>query len=50
MRFDDPEHGHILLGGVKISDMAYEDLAAHIAYVPQDPIGSTRKRQHPYWY
>lgn len=38
MRFDDPEHGHILLGGVKISDMAYEDLAAHIAYVPQDPI------------
>lgn len=38
MRFDDPEHGHIFLGGVKINDMAYEDLAAHIAYVPQDPI------------
>ena len=38
MRFDDPEQGHILMGGVKLNDMPYATLAAHIAYVAQDPI------------
>ncbi|MGW4029308.1 ATP-binding cassette domain-containing protein [Streptomyces sp. NPDC004838] len=38
MRFDDPEQGRVTLGGAALTDLRYEDLAAHIAYVPQDPI------------
>lgn len=38
MRFDDPESGKITLGGVALSDMPYEELATHIAYVPQESI------------
>lgn len=38
MRFDDPEQGHILLGGCKLNDIPYDELACHIAYVAQDPI------------
>lgn len=38
MRFDDPNSGRITLDGVPLTDMCYDELAAHIAYVPQDPI------------
>ncbi|MBY6306150.1 ATP-binding cassette domain-containing protein [Streptomyces clavuligerus] len=38
MRFDDPEQGRVTLGGAALTDLRYEDLAAHFAYVPQDPI------------
>ncbi|MBJ7555186.1 ABC transporter ATP-binding protein [Marinomonas spartinae] len=38
MRFDDPEKGVITIGGVKLRDITYEELASHIAYVPQDPV------------
>ncbi|MBF9335017.1 ABC transporter ATP-binding protein [Microbacterium lacticum] len=38
MRFDDPDTGHITLGGVNLADMSHGDLAKQIGYVPQDPI------------
>ena len=38
MRFDDPDSGHITLGGVNLADIRHEDLAKQIGYVPQDPI------------
>lgn len=38
MRFDDPQHGSILLGGVPLARMRYVDLSACIAYVPQDAV------------
>lgn len=38
MRFDDPNQGHISIGGVKLNEMPYETLASQIAYVEQDPI------------
>ncbi|ENQ3161573.1 ATP-binding cassette domain-containing protein [Pseudomonas aeruginosa] len=38
MRFDDPHQGSIALGGVPLDRMRYDDLAACIAYVPQDAI------------
>ncbi|MEL5955260.1 ABC transporter ATP-binding protein [Streptomyces sp. CLV115] len=38
MRFDDPEMGRVTLGGVALTELRHEDLAAHIAYVPQEPI------------
>ncbi|MEU9335646.1 ABC transporter ATP-binding protein [Streptomyces sp. NPDC048290] len=38
MRFEDPEQGRITLGGAALPDLRYEDLAAHLAYVPQEPI------------
>lgn len=38
MRFDDPQQGSILMGGVPLTDMRYADLSACIAYVPQDAI------------
>ncbi|MER2206885.1 MAG: ABC transporter ATP-binding protein, partial [Rhodococcus sp. (in: high G+C Gram-positive bacteria)] len=37
MRFDDPDEGSVTLGGVSLRDLPYDDLAAHIGYVPQDP-------------
>ena len=36
MRFDDPQQGRVLLGGVPLTHMRYSDLASRIAYVPQD--------------
>ena len=38
MRFDDPDQGSVTLGGVSLRDLPYDDLAAHIGYVPQDPL------------
>jgi len=38
MRFDDPQQGEILLGGVPLQHLRYDALAAHIAYVPQDAV------------
>lgn len=38
MRFDDPEEGRVTLGGAALTDLRYEDLAAHFAYVPQEPV------------
>lgn len=38
MRFDDPEKGRVTLGGAALSDLRYEDLATHFAYVSQEPI------------
>ncbi|CAM4070542.1 ATP-binding cassette domain-containing protein [Kerstersia similis] len=38
MRFDDPQAGRITLGGVPLTAMRHDELAAHIAYVPQDPV------------
>ncbi|MGC0366992.1 ATP-binding cassette subfamily B protein [Rhodococcus sp. 27YEA15] len=38
MRFDDPDHGRITIGGIDLREIRYDDLAAHIGYVPQDPI------------
>ncbi|OKB65668.1 ABC transporter [Serratia marcescens] len=38
MRFDDPQQGHISLGGTPLTQMHYADLATHIAYVSQEPI------------
>lgn len=38
MRFDDPQQGVILLGGVPLAGMHYADLSACIAYVPQDAV------------
>lgn len=38
MRFDDPQRGSILLGGVSLAGMRYADLSACIAYVPQDAV------------
>lgn len=38
MRFDDPAEGQISLGGVPLDGMRYEDLAARIGYVPQEPV------------
>ncbi|MFD7552246.1 ATP-binding cassette domain-containing protein [Streptomyces sp. NPDC059816] len=38
MRFDDPEKGSVTLGGAALTDLRYEDLAPHIAYVPQEPV------------
>jgi len=38
MRFDDPEQGEILLGGVPLNRIRYDDLVARIAYVPQDAV------------
>jgi ABC-type multidrug transport system fused ATPase/permease subunit len=38
MRFDDPESGKITLNDVALSDIPYEELVSHIAYVPQEPI------------
>ncbi|PJX24118.1 ABC transporter [Advenella sp. S44] len=38
MRFDDPQQGSILLGGVPLTRMRYADLSARIAYVPQDAV------------
>ncbi|MEV6122857.1 ABC transporter ATP-binding protein [Streptomyces sp. NPDC052077] len=38
MRFDDPEEGHVTLGGAALTDLRHEDLAAHIAHVPQEPV------------
>ncbi|MEV3873909.1 ATP-binding cassette domain-containing protein [Streptomyces sp. NPDC049906] len=38
MRFDDPEEGRVTLGGTPLTELRDEDLAAHFAYVPQEPI------------
>lgn len=38
MRFDDPQQGIILLGGVPLARMRYADLSACMAYVPQDAV------------
>lgn len=38
MRFDDPEHGSISLGGVPVSALSEEDIAARVAYVPQHSV------------
>ena len=38
MRFDDPDQGSVTLGGVSLRDLPYDALAAHIGYVPQDPL------------
>lgn len=38
MRFDDPDKGQIHLGGNTLSDIHYDELTSHIAYVAQDPI------------
>jgi len=38
MRFDDPQRGRITLGGTDLRHMRYDDIAAHIAYVPQDAV------------
>ncbi|ALX67200.1 ABC transporter ATP-binding protein [Microbacterium sp. XT11] len=38
MRFDDPDGGRITLGGVPLAEMPYAQLAALVAYVPQDPV------------
>lgn len=38
MRFDDPESGKITINNVALGYIPYEELATHIAYVPQEPI------------
>ena len=38
LRFDDPNQGHISLGGINLQNIPYDILIQHIAYVAQDPI------------
>ncbi|GAA1325425.1 ABC transporter ATP-binding protein [Leucobacter albus] len=38
LRFDDPDHGEVLLGGVPLRSLAETALAGRIAYVPQEPV------------
>ncbi|WP_168581860.1 ABC transporter ATP-binding protein [Gephyromycinifex aptenodytis] len=38
MRFDDPQQGRVERGGVDLRDQRFEDVAASVAYVPQDPV------------
>jgi len=38
LRFDDPQQGRIILGGVALRQMRYDDLTKHVAYVPQHPV------------
>lgn len=38
MRFDDPVHGSITLGGVPLSDLTEAEIAAKISYVPQHAV------------
>lgn len=38
LRFDDPNQGHISLGGISLKNIPYDILIQHIAYVAQDPI------------
>lgn len=37
MRFDDPDMGSITIGGADLRDLHYDQIAAQIAYVPQNP-------------
>lgn len=38
MRFDDPAHGQVTLGGVPLPQLPFTQLAEYISYVPQEPV------------
>lgn len=38
MRFDDPDAGRVLLGGVELSEIAEPELCSRMAYVSQHPV------------
>ena len=38
MRFDDPDAGRVLLGGVELSDITEPELCSRMAYVSQHPV------------